>query len=74
MLRKSPVRTPALIAANGRNALRSTGPRTVQGRARVSLNALKHGGRARHLRERGKSRQGGVVDLRVARIRGKVET
>jgi len=49
MLRKPPLRTPALLAANRSNALKSTGPRTVQGRARVALNALKHGRRARHL-------------------------
>src|SRR5262245_59689854 len=29
--------------ANRRNALRSTGPRTPDGKARVSLNAVKHG-------------------------------
>ena len=42
-LRKSPVRTPALVAANRANALKSTGPRTPQGKARVSLNRFKHG-------------------------------
>ncbi len=45
-LRKSPARTPALLAANRANARNSTGPRSVQGKARVSLNALKHGGYA----------------------------
>lgn len=30
-------------AANRRNALRSTGPRTKKGQQRVSMNALKHG-------------------------------
>jgi hypothetical protein len=29
--------------ANGRNAQLSTGPRTTNGKARVALNALKHG-------------------------------
>ena len=42
-LRKSPVRTPALLAANRANAQKSTGPRTPQGKARVSFNAFKHG-------------------------------
>jgi hypothetical protein len=31
------------IKANKQNAQQSTGPRTVDGRARVALNALKHG-------------------------------
>jgi hypothetical protein len=31
------------IAANRRNALRSTGPRTAEGKRRTSMNALKHG-------------------------------
>jgi hypothetical protein len=52
MLRKSPLRTPALLAANRRNARKSTGPRTVRGRARVALNALKHGRYTRHLHQR----------------------
>lgn len=52
MLRKSPVRTPALLAANRRNALNSTGPRTIAGKARVALNGLKHGRYARHLHRR----------------------
>jgi hypothetical protein len=34
------------IAANRKNALKSTGPRTKSGKRRVSLNALKHGMRA----------------------------
>jgi hypothetical protein len=50
-LRKSPVRTTALLEANRRNARKSTGPRTLRGKARISLNALKHGRHARHLRE-----------------------
>jgi hypothetical protein len=35
------------ILANRRNAQRSTGPRTPEGKAAVSQNALKHGLRAR---------------------------
>jgi len=39
--------TQKQIAANRRNALKSTGPRTPAGRAAVRLNALKHGGYSR---------------------------
>ena len=39
--------TPKQIEANRRNALKSTGPRTPEGKAAVSMNALKHGLRAR---------------------------
>lgn len=35
--------TPAKLAANRRNARKSTGPRTAAGKARSRLNALKHG-------------------------------
>lgn len=35
--------TPAQIEANRLNALKSTGPRTVEGKARAALNALTHG-------------------------------
>jgi hypothetical protein len=42
-LRKSPVRTPALLAANRAKAQKSTGPRTPRGKARVSFNSFKHG-------------------------------
>ena len=40
---KSPRMTAAKLAANRANALKSTGPRTRRGKARVTLNALKHG-------------------------------
>jgi hypothetical protein len=39
----------AQMAANRRNAGRSTGPRTEAGRAAASRNALRHGLRAEHL-------------------------
>ena len=40
---RSPLLTPRSLAARRANALKSTGPRTPCGKARVSLNALKHG-------------------------------
>jgi len=52
MLRKSPTRTEAFLAANRRNAQKCTGPRTPAGKARSSLNALKNGRYARRLPEK----------------------
>jgi len=46
-LRKPPVRTPALVAANRANAAKSTGLRTLRGKQRSSWNALLHGRRSR---------------------------
>ena len=42
-LRKPPSRTPAFLAANRRNAQKSTGPRTDRGKAQSCLNGLKTG-------------------------------
>jgi len=42
-LRKSPILTPALLASNRRNAKKSTGPRTAQGKAWSRLNSLQDG-------------------------------
>ncbi len=47
-LRKSPQRSPAMLAANRANARKSTGPRTPEGKSRVALNALRHGFYARN--------------------------
>jgi hypothetical protein len=41
--------SPAQLTANQSNAQSSTGPRTPDGKARVSQNALSHGLTARHL-------------------------
>ena len=46
-LRKSPTLTPALLAAHRRNARKSTGPRTVRGKAQTRMNALRTGDRSR---------------------------
>ncbi len=46
-LRKSPTLTPARLAANRRSALKSTGPRTAQGKGQSRMNGLRHGGRSR---------------------------
>src|SRR4051812_48546954 len=43
------------LAANRRNAARSTGPRTPEGKAVVALNALKHGLLSREALVRGES-------------------
>lgn len=47
-LRKSPTLTPALLAANRRNASKSTGPRTAQGKAWSRLNGFRYGRRSHH--------------------------
>ncbi len=62
-LRKPPIQTPAFLAAHRKNALKCTGPRTVAGKARSSLNALKDGRHARGLLGR----------LRTAGLAGQAE-
>ncbi|MGO9275211.1 MAG: hypothetical protein ACLQOO_34085 [Terriglobia bacterium] len=52
MLRKSPTRTEAFLAANRRNAFKSTGPRTARGKARSCMNNLKHGRYCKRLPEK----------------------
>src|SRR5215831_9367877 len=47
-LRKRPTVTPAQLEANRANARKSTGPRTVEGKNRIVLNALKDSCHARH--------------------------
>src|SRR5256885_16033959 len=42
-----PMATDAQIRANRKNASKSTGPKTEQGKAKARCNALKHGERAR---------------------------
>jgi hypothetical protein len=46
-LRKSLTLTPALLAANRRNARKSTGPRTTRGKAQARLKGLGRGPRSR---------------------------
>ena len=45
-LRRSPRRTSAFLAANRRNAKKSTGPRTARGKAQTRLNGLRSGARS----------------------------
>ena len=45
-VRRSPLLTPRALAARRANALKSTGPRTPQGKARARFNALRFGGRS----------------------------
>jgi hypothetical protein len=45
-LRKSPILTPARLAANRRSALQSTEPRTAAGKAWSRLNGLRSGSRS----------------------------
>lgn len=45
-LRKTPTLTPALLAANRRNAKMSTGPPTAWGKAQSRMNGVRQGGRS----------------------------
>jgi hypothetical protein len=45
-LRKARTITPEVLAANRRNAKKSTGPRTARGKAQSCLNHLQKGGRS----------------------------
>jgi len=42
--------SPARLAANRRNALKSTGPRTAAGKSRSSLNGLRQGRRSKTIK------------------------
>jgi hypothetical protein len=57
--------TPKQIEANRANALRSTGPRTLEGKAKVRLNSLVHGLRSQEVLLAGEDRQA-FEDLRQA--------
>jgi hypothetical protein len=50
-LRKSPTLTPARLAANRRNAQKSTGPRTAWGKSWSRLNGLRDGSRSRRCQD-----------------------
>ena len=52
--RKPKAMTPAQLAANRRNAQKSSGPRSAEGRAKSKLNALKHGLLSQEVLVRGK--------------------
>src|ERR1017187_1469670 len=45
-LRKSPTMIPARLEANRRNARKSTGPRTAQGKSHSRLNSIREGNRS----------------------------
>lgn len=57
------------IAANRRNAVKSTGPRTPQGRAVSRINALKHGILSRQVLVRSRVLQESETDLEALHLR-----
>ena len=67
-LRKSAIRTPALVAASRANGCKSHGPKTIRGKARASLNALKTGRYAVQLRRKlleAEDREGEALYARI---------
>src|SRR5882762_9171874 len=57
LLVKNPMATIQQIDANRRNALKSTGPKTPEGKAAVRMNSLRHGLRARTVVLPGENRE-----------------
>lgn len=60
-LRKKPVVTPGMLAANRLNARKSTGPRTSEGKKRTRFNSFQDGAYAKSFREVILSRGGDVA-------------
>src|SRR5215831_4052721 len=72
-VKRSPL-SPKELAARRGNARKSTGPRTAEGKARVSLNRLLHGGRSAHfkafLRQIGANERAFFAVCKSARLPG----
>jgi hypothetical protein len=56
--------TQAVVAANRRNAAKSTGPKTERGKKAASGNAMTHGILARNLRFKSEDERAAYLDLR----------